>query len=106
MAGQVVVVDGPLVALVVGGVDQAEVVDAGARDLAGVHAGDGVGVHAAAEHVGGGGAHGPSGVADVDVGQVERVEDQLDDAADQGGVDFVAVAVQRHGGGLGHAAGL
>jgi hypothetical protein len=52
----------------------------------------------------------PAGVsaaqAHLQAGQVEGVEDQLDTAADQGGVDLVAVAVQAHQGGLGHGAVL
>jgi hypothetical protein len=39
-------------------------------------------------------AHGALAVADLDPGQVERVEDQLHGRADQGGVDLVAVAEQ------------
>jgi hypothetical protein len=31
-------------------------------------------------------------VADLDVGEVEGVEDQLDTATDQGGIDLVGVA--------------
>jgi hypothetical protein len=42
--------------------------------------------------------------ADLDVGEVERVEDQLDPPPDQGGVDLVVVAVQADGGGLGDGA--
>ena len=51
-------------------------------------------------------AHRRAGQADLDAGQVERVEHQLDFAPDQGRVDLVGVAVQRHGGGLGDAAVL
>jgi hypothetical protein len=57
-------------------------------------------VHVAADLVRDGGAHRPVLPADLDAGQVEQVEHQLDLAADQGGVDFVAVAVQGHGRGL------
>ena len=40
-------------------------------------------------------------VADLDPGQIERIEDELDLAGDQCGVDLVAVGVQRHRRGLG-----
>jgi hypothetical protein len=58
-------------------------------------------VDVAADAVGDGQAHGPAGVADLDAGEVERVEHQLHLVADEGGVDLVAVAVQAEGGGLG-----
>ena len=45
-----------------------------------------------------GAAHGPALVFDLDDGQVERGEQQIDGAADQGRVDLIAVAVQRHRG--------
>ena len=54
------------------------------------------GVHVAADVVDGS-AHGPALVFDLDDGQVERSEQQVDGAPDQRGVDLVAVAVQRHG---------
>ena len=41
-------------------------------------------------------------VADLDPGEVERVEHQLDLATDERRVDLVLVAVQRHGRGLRH----
>jgi hypothetical protein len=43
-------------------------------------------------------------VADLDAGQVERGEHQLDLASDQRGLDLVGVAVQRHRRGLGDRA--
>ena len=49
---------------------------------------------------------GPALPADLDAGQVERVEDQLDLAQGQGRVDLVGVAVQRHRGGLADGAPL
>jgi hypothetical protein len=53
-----------------------------------------------------GGAHRPAVPADLDLGEVERVEHQLDPPADQRGVDLVGIAVQGHGGGLGDGAVL
>jgi hypothetical protein len=50
--------------------------------------------------------HRPALVADLEGGQVERVEHDLDRAADQRGVDLVAVAVQADRRGLGHPATL
>jgi hypothetical protein len=44
--------------------------------------------------------------ADPDVGQVERVKDQLDLGSDQQRVDLIAVAVQPDDRGLGHGAVL
>ena len=49
---------------------------------------------------------GPALPADLDTGQVERVEDQLDLAQGQGRVDLVGVAVQRHRRGLADGAPL
>jgi hypothetical protein len=46
-------------------------------------------------------AHRPALVADLDLGEVERVEDQLDGHPDQRGVDLGGVGVQADGGGLG-----
>jgi hypothetical protein len=43
-------------------------------------------------------------VADLDLGEVKRVEDQLPTAPDQRRVNLVGVSVQGHRGGLGHAA--
>jgi hypothetical protein len=54
-------------------------------------------MHVAADVVRDGSAHGPALVFDLDDGQVERSEQQVDGAPDQRGVDLVAVAVQRHG---------
>ena len=45
-------------------------------------------------------------VADLDLGQVEGVEDQLDLASDEQLVDLVEVGVQRHRRGLGDGAVL
>lgn len=50
--------------------------------------------------------HRRAGQPHLDAGQIERVEHQLHFPADQRRVDLVAVAVQRDGGGLGHAAVL
>ena len=76
-------------------VEQLQVIDAG-----GVDRGDGAGLHrgmhVAVDAVWGGASHGPPLVFDLDDGQVERGEQQVDDATDQRGVDLIAVAVQRH----------
>ena len=53
---------------------------------------------------GDGPAHRPALVFDLDDGQVERGEQQIHDAADQGCVDRIAVGVQRHRGGGGDPA--
>ncbi len=52
------------------------------------------------------GAHRPTLVADLQPGQVERVEHDLDPTADQRGVDLVDVAVQAERRGLGDGATL
>lgn len=88
-----------------GGLDELEVVDPGGR-CGWRLVGAGVRVHVPADAVRHAGSHGPALIADVDPGQVERVEDDLDAAADQGGVDGVDVAVQADRGGLGDRAGL
>jgi hypothetical protein len=49
-------------------------------------------VGVAADVVRDGQTHGPAVHTDLDRGQVERVEDQLDAAAGQGRVDLVAVS--------------
>ena len=96
--GQGGVVD-PLGELVlVGGVQQAQVVDAGLRWGAGVGLfGAGLGVGVAADPVGDRGAEAALLVADLDVGEVEGVKDQFDPAACKQRVDLVGVGVQRHG---------
>ena len=68
--------------------------------------GSGLGVGVAADVVRDRQPHRRAGEPDLDAGQVERVEHQLDFPADQRRVDLVAVAVQRHRRGLGHAAVL
>ena len=50
----------------------------------------------AADVVRDGGADRDAAQPDGDPGEVERVEHQLDPASDQGGVDPVGVALQRH----------
>ena len=81
--------------------EQREVVDAGGRrNRDGVGSGHGVGV--AADDAGDTGAHRPALVADVDGGEVERVEDALDAAADEDGVDLEGVAVHADRRCLGH----
>jgi hypothetical protein len=82
------------------GPDQGEVVDPGDR-CRGLLGGLGGGVHVPTDDVGDRGAEVASGVAHADVGEVERVEDELDASPDQGGVDLVGVAVQGHRRGLG-----
>ena len=89
-------------ALLVGGLDQAEVVHAGRGGLGcrpgGLRNGR-VGV--AADHQGGG--HTGGGAVDEhgQAGEVFGVVAQLDPVADQGRVDLVVVAGQADGGGLG-----
>jgi hypothetical protein len=68
--------------------------------------GAGLGVGVAADPVGDRGAEGALLVADLDVGEVEGVEDQLDLAAAKQRVDLVGVVVQRHGGAGGDGAVL
>ena len=46
-------------------------------------------------------AHVAALVADCEVGQVEGVEDQFDAASNEGGIDFVGVAVKGYRRGLG-----
>jgi hypothetical protein len=82
---------------------QVQVVDAGGADRRN-GAGFDRGVGVAADGVADGPAHRPALVLDLDDGQVERGEQQIHDAADQGGVDLIAVAVQRHRGGGGDPA--
>ena len=72
-------------------VEQLEVVDAGGVGRGG-GAGLDRGVHVAVDAVRGGASHGPALVFDLDDGQVERGEQQVDDAADQRRVDLIAVA--------------
>src|SRR5262249_57888372 len=94
-------------ALVVGGVDESYVVDAGRPGGRGrwlLGAGFGVGVPA--DDVRDGLPGGASPPADLDAGEVKGVEDQLDLAGGQGGIDLVGVAVQRHGRGLADGAPL
>jgi hypothetical protein len=75
----------------VGGVDQGEVVDAGRGGGRGWLLGAGFGVGVPADDMRDGLPGGRALPADLDGGQVERVEDQLDLAAGQGGVDLVGV---------------
>jgi len=83
--------------------EQVQVVDAGGFDW-GSGAGFDRRVHVAADGVRDGPAHRLALVLDLDDGQVERGEQQIHDAADQGGVDLIAVAMQRHRGGGGDPA--
>ena len=89
--GQCWVVDGLAYLGLVRGLQQPQVVDAG-----GFHRRGGVrfhrGVHVAADGVRDGAAHRPALVFDLDDGQVERGEQQVDGAPDQRRVDLVAVA--------------
>ena len=68
--------------------------------------GSGAGVDVSSDPVGDALDHRPPPEADLDLGQVEGVEDNLDSAPDQGGVDLVGVAVQGYRGGLGHGPAL
>ena len=91
----------------VGGGHQAQVVDPrlgiGRPGLA-ARLGDGR-VHVAADHERDGHAGGDAVVVDVDAGQVFGVEAQLDGAADERGVDLVAVGEQADRRRLGDPAG-
>src|SRR5215472_2655068 len=102
------VVDLGLQAGAVGLVEDAQVVDAGGLGLGALLAvaGAGLGVPVAADEERDGFPGGLALVPHVDVGQVEGVEDQLDGAADQRGVDLVEVAVQGDSGRLFHRAPL
>src|SRR5664279_1619510 len=86
--------------------DQPEVVDSGVRRRVGTGFGFGARVDVAPDLVADRDTHVPALVADLQIGQVEGVEDELDAASDQGGVDFVGVAVQRYRRGLGDQATL
>jgi hypothetical protein len=86
--------------------DQGEVVDPGRRRRVGAGLGFGARVDVAADLMADRDTHAAVLVADLEVAQVEGVEDELDAASDQGGVDFVGVAVQRHRRGLGDQASL
>jgi hypothetical protein len=89
------------------GLDQVQVVDPGPDRLGGCGVvGSGLGVDVASDDVRDRVAHGAAVPADLDPGQVERVEDELDLAPDQHGVDLVLVGVQPDGGGLGDGAPL
>ena len=89
-----------------GGVDHPQVVDAGRGSGRGGLLGAGLGVGVAADEVRDRLPGGAALPAHLDAGQVERVEDQLDLASGQGGIDLVGVAVQRDGGGLADGAPL
>ena len=81
--------------------EQPQVVDPGARrwwwDLP-----LGLRVCVTADHQWDGEAHRAVLVANLDPGQIERVEHQLDLPTDQRRIDLILVAVQRHGRGLRH----
>ena len=83
------------------GLDQVQVVDAG-RPAAGVVGllGAGFAVHVPADDLRAGQPHRLAVVPHFDAGQIERVEDELDDPADQERVDLVGVAEQADLGGL------
>src|SRR5438876_7677793 len=84
----------------VGGVEDPQVVDPGGLRLLALAAvtGAGLGVPMTADDERDGLASGLALVPHLDAVQVERVEDQLHDAPDEGRVDLVEVAVQGHGG--------
>ena len=92
--GGVVDLCGELV--VVGGLQQLQVVHPSRRGRRGRRGrfGSGLGVGVAADAMRDRQPHRRAVVADLDGGQVERVEDQLDLAAGQGWFDLVEVAVQ------------
>src|SRR5512135_3526705 len=85
-----------------------EVVDPGRGRLGALLAvaGAGLGVAVPADGERDGGPGGLPAGPDLDAGQVERVEDQLDVPPGEPGVDLVGVAVQGHQGGLGRPAPL
>ena len=96
------VVDLGLQAGAMGLVEDVQVADPGGLGLLALLlvAGAGLGVPVAADDERDSLARGPALVPYVDACQAGRVEDQLDDAPDQGRVDLVEVPVQGHGGGL------
>jgi len=98
--GQVAVGDVADGGVLVGGLDQAEVVDPGRLGRWAGGLGDG-GVGVMADHQGGGHSGGGALHEHGEAGQVLGVVAHLDAPADQGGVDLVAVAGQRDRGGLG-----
>src|SRR5690349_20178310 len=102
------VVDLGLQAGAVRGIEDLQVVDPGGLGLLArlIVAGAGLGVPVPADGERDGLADGLALVPHVDVSQVERVEHELHGAPDQGRVDLVEVAVQRHGGGLADGAPL
>lgn len=84
------------------GVDQPQVVDPGRRRRGRDRGlGLGFGVRVPGDQVRDRLAEGAAAEADVDVGQVEGVEDQLDLTADQRRVDVVGVGLERDRGGPG-----
>src|ERR1035437_8270790 len=86
--------------------DQVEVVDPGRWRRVGADFGFGAGVYVAADLVADRDTHIAALVADLEVGQIEGVEDELDAASDQRGVDFVGVTEQGYRRGLGDQASL
>ena len=88
--------------------EHAEVVDLGCFVVGSVRFGfwSGGWVGVPSDHVGNGGADGTVFVEHVDLGEVERVEDQLDVPSDEGGIDLVAVGVEADGRGFGDEPGL
>lgn len=78
--------------------DQVQVVDPSRRRLERCRVvGSGFGVHVPADDVRNRVAHAAAVPAHLDASEVERVEHELDLAADQDGVDFVGVPVQPDG---------
>jgi len=76
------------------GHDQPQVVDSGRSWRRGCLLRSGAGVDMSSDPVGDALAHRPPMEPNMDLGQVEGVEDNLDSAPDQGGVDLIGVAVQ------------
>src|SRR5579859_5345281 len=90
--------------LVMGGGDQAQVVDTGRGGLGPGRLRDGP-VHVPAGDERGGGPGGPAVQEHIDAGQVFGVIPQLDPAAGERGIDGVRVALEGDGGGAGDLAG-
>ena len=84
--------------------DEAGVVDPGRGRQLGWGLGSGLEVGVAPDPVRDRGAGRDTAQPDLDAGEVERVEHQLDAAPDQQRVDLVGVALQRHQRGLGDGA--
>ena len=106
VTGEVGEVDRPAGGLVVLGFEQGQVVDPGGcrRVVVVVAAAVDPGVDMGRDLVDDSVSEALAVVTDLDAGEIERVEDQLDPTADKGRVHLVAVALEGDDGGLGHLA--